>query len=168
MRFVDLSTTQLDYLLKPIDKNDLRVALNKFQKLKVKEPLKWNDDKLEQVHELFRKKYKHRFIVRVGNQFKSFNVEDIAYFKSYEGMIYLHSHLGKSYHIEYTIDQLEDILNPLHFFRINRKFMVSVKAVQEIHTYFNSRLVLKLLPKEEEKVIVSRYRTANFKRWLDL
>ena len=107
-------------------------------------------------------------MVKVGNMFKSFNVEDIAYFKSHEGLIYLYTHNSQAYPIEYTIDQLENILNPIHFFRINRKFMVSVKSVVEIHSYFNSRLLLKLLPKEEEQIIVSRERTTNFKRWLDM
>ena len=107
-------------------------------------------------------------MVKVGNQFRSFNVEDIAYFKSNEGLICLYTQTGQSFPIEYTIDQLENILNPLHFFRINRKFMVSVKAVVEIHSYFNSRLLLKLLPKEDEQVVVSRERTTNFKRWLDM
>ena len=109
-----------------------------------------------------------RNVFNVGNMFKSFNVEEIAYFKSHEGMICLYTHSGQTYPIEYTIDQLENILNPIHFFRINRKFMVSVKSVHEIHSYFNSRLLLKILPKEEEQVIVSRERTTNFKRWLDL
>ncbi|MEP3209006.1 MAG: LytTR family DNA-binding domain-containing protein [Maribacter sp.] len=158
----------LDYLLKPIDKNDLRVALNKFQKSTNLISDAWNNDKLEQIKNIFHKAYKHRFMVKVGNQFKSFNVGDIAYFKSEEGLIFLKDRSGKSYPIEYTIDQLEEILNPVQFFRINRKFMVSVAAVNEIHTYFNSRLLLKLMPKEEEQVIVSRERTTNFKRWLDL
>ncbi len=107
-------------------------------------------------------------MVKVGNMYKSFNVEDIAYFKSQEGMICLYTYSGQTYPIEYTIDQLESILNPIHFFRINRKFMISVKSVEEIHSYFNSRLLLKILPKEEEQVIVSRERTTNFKRWLDM
>ncbi len=93
---------------------------------------------------------------------------DIAFFKSNEGLIYLITHSGQTYPIEYSIDQLDTILNPIQFFRVNRKYMVSVKAVIEIHTYFNSRLLLKLLPKEEEQVIVSRERTTNFKRWLDM
>ncbi|NHF58732.1 response regulator transcription factor [Flavobacteriaceae bacterium TP-CH-4] len=158
----------LDYLLKPIDKNDLRTALDKFRKTNDNSQKVWGDQKLEQIRNFFQKEYKHRFMVKVGNQFKSFNVEDIAYFKSNEGLIFLYAHNGKSYPVEYTIDQLEDILDPVQFFRINRKFMVSVKAVEEIHTYFNSRLLLKLLPKEEGQVIVSRERTGNFKRWLDL
>lgn len=158
----------LDYLLKPIDKNELKIALNKFRR-----PMNHDIEaipavKLEEIKNLFNKEYKHRFMVKVGNQFKSFNVEDIAFFKSLDGLIFLYTHLGQSYPIEYTIDQLESILNPVQFFRINRKFMVSVKAVVEIHSYFNSRLLLKLMPKEEEEVIVSRERTSNFKRWLDM
>ncbi|TMM58691.1 response regulator transcription factor [Maribacter algarum] len=158
----------LDYLLKPIDKNDLQVALNKFRKSKGQATEAIASDKLEQFKNLFNKEYKHRFMVKVGNQFKSFNVEDIAFFKSHEGLIFLYTHLGQSYPVEYTIDQLENILNPVQFFRINRKFMVSVQSVTEIHSYFNSRLLLKLIPKEKEQVIVSRERTTNFKRWLDM
>ncbi len=158
----------LDYLLKPIDKNDLRTALDKFRKTNDAAHQAWGDHKLEQIRNLFQKEYKHRFMVKVGNQFKSFNVGDIAYFKSHEGLIFLYAHNGKSFPVEYTIDQLEEILDPVQFFRINRKFMISVKAVEEIHTYFNSRLLLKILPKEEEQVIVSRERTSNFKRWLDM
>lgn len=158
----------LDYLLKPIDKKDLQVALNKFRKRTGQDSESIAPAKLEQIKNLFNKEYKHRFMVKVGNQFKSFNVEDIAYFKSQEGVIVLHTHSGVVYPVEYTIDQLEAILNPIQFFRINRKFMVSVKAVIEIHSYFNSRLLLKLLPKDEEQIIVSRERTSNFKRWLDM
>lgn len=157
----------VDYLLKPIVKSELKTALEKFQKNKVELPKK-QDSNLADLKELFKKEYKHRFMVKVGNQYRSFNVADIAFFKSQEGLIYLFTHSGQSYPIEYSIDQLENILNPIQFFRINRKFMVSVKAVVEIHTYFNSRLLLKLIPKEEEQVIVSRERTTNFKRWLDM
>lgn len=158
----------LDYLLKPIDKNDLQIALNKFRKNSGQTTEAIPSDKLEQIKNLFNKEYKHRFMVKVGNQFKSFNVEDIAFFKSHEGLIFLYTHTGQSYPVEYTIDQLENILNPVQFFRINRKFMVSVKSVIEIHSYFNSRLLLKLIPKEKEQVVVSRERTTNFKRWLDM
>ncbi|MEM7084876.1 MAG: LytTR family DNA-binding domain-containing protein [Bacteroidota bacterium] len=157
----------LDYLLKPIDKADLRDALFKFRKANGVD-IDRDSQKIEQLKKLFSKEYKKRFMVKVGNHFNTFGVQDIAYFKSHEGVIFLHAHSGQEYPIEYTIDQLEEILDPVRFFRINRKFMVSVEAVQEIHTYFNSRLLIKLLPVEEEQVIVSRERTSNFKRWLDL
>lgn len=159
----------LDYLLKPIDKNDLKIALNKFNKSYVNKSNFIEEDKFTQIKNLFNKEYKHRFMVKVGNQFNTFGVEDIAYFKSDEGIIFFYTSSGQKYPIEYSIDQLVHILNPVHFFRVNRKYMVSVKAVVEIHSYFNSRLLLKLNPKEdEENVIVSRERTTNFKKWLDL
>ena len=157
----------VDYLLKPIVKAELKTALEKFVKNKGSVP-EDPEKNITYLKELFKKEYKHRFMVKVGNQYRSFNVEDIAFFKSNEGLIYLFTHSGQSYPIEYSLDQLDTILNPIHFFRVNRKFMVSVKAVVEIHSYFNSRLLLKLLPKEEEQVIVSRERTTNFKRWLDM
>ena len=97
-----------------------------------------------------------------------YKVENIAYFMADEGVIFLYTQNGQKCPIEYTIDQLEDILDPIQFFRINRKYMVSVNAVEEIHSYFNSRLLLKLNPQQEEQIIVSRERTTNFKKWLDM
>ena len=158
----------LDYLLKPIAKSDLEKALNKFRRSKRQPVTEVTLERYESLKALFTKEYKHRFMVKVGNQFKAFEVSDIAYFKSNEGLIYLYTYAGQSYPIEYSIDQLGEILNPVDFFRVNRKFMVAVKSVAEIHTYFNSRLLLKLLPKQEEQVIVSRERTARFKKWLDM
>ncbi len=155
----------LDYLLKPIDKKDLEKALSKFHRTK---PINDSVDKIDQLRSMFTKEYKHRFMVKIGNQFNTFKVEDIAYFKSNEGLIYLYTNQGKGYPVEYSLDQLEEILNPIQFFRINRKYVISVNAVEEIHSYFNSRLLLKLNPKGEEQIIVSRERTTNFKKWLDM
>ncbi|MFP2995665.1 LytTR family DNA-binding domain-containing protein [Spongiivirga sp. MCCC 1A20706] len=154
----------LDYLLKPIDKKDLENALNKFHKT---QPVKDSPDKIDQLRSMFTKEYKHRFMVKIGNQFNMFKVDDIAYFKSDDGAICLYTYKGKNYPIEYSLDQLEEILDPIHFFRINRKYVVSVNAVEEIHSYFNSRLLLKLNPRNEDQIIVSRERTSNFKKWLD-
>jgi len=157
----------LDYLLKPIDKNELLIALNKFRKTKNKAKNLIEEVRYTEIKKFFEKEYKHRFMVKIGNQFSTFNVEEIAFFKSQGGLIFLHLFTGQKYPVEYSIDQLEEILDPIQFFRINRKYMVSVKAVVEIHSYFNSRLLLKLKPKEEEQVIVSRERTTKFKKWLD-
>lgn len=158
----------LDYLLKPIDKKDLKTALGKFDKSYKDQAGFLKVDKLQDIKNLFGKEYKHRFMVKVGNQFSTFNVEEIAYFKSEDGIIFFYTFSGNKYPIEYSIEQLGNILNPIQFFRVNRKYMVSVKAVSEIHSYFNSRLLLKLKSKETENVIVSRERTTNFKKWLDL
>lgn len=156
----------LDYLLKPIDKAELKKALDKYTE--TISSRQQNTTDIDNLRHLFKKEYKRRFMVKVGNQFKTYNVEDIAYFIADEGVIFLYTNGGQKCPVEYTIDQLEEILNPIHFFRINRKYMISVHAVQEIHSYFNSRLLLKITPSQEEQIIVSRERTANFKKWLDM
>ncbi len=156
----------LDYLLKPIDKSELQKSLQKYTETKVENTNSTSD--IESIRKLFNKHFKKRFIVKVGNQFNTYKVEDIAYFMAEDGVIFLVTKKGQKSPIEYTIDQLEEILDPIQFFRINRKFMVSVNAVEEIHTYFNSRLLLKINPKQKEQIIVSRERTSNFKKWLDM
>lgn len=107
-------------------------------------------------------------MVKIGNRFHFFNVEDIAFFMADDGVICLYTHKGQKYPVEYTIDQIEELLNPTMFFRINRKYLVSISSVKEIHSYFNSRLLLILNPNQEDKVIVSRERTSKFKQWLDV
>ena len=155
----------LDYLLKPIDKKELQKALQKYTKTTEKSNNRFTD--IEGIRHLFKKEYKRRFMVKVGNQFSTFNVEDIAYFLADNGVIFLLNKKGRKFPIEYTLDQLEEILNPIHFFRINRKYMVSVEAVKEIHSNFNSRLSIKIIPNQEEQIIVSRKQKTKNKKWLD-
>ncbi len=154
----------LDYLLKPIDKNDLKRALDKYRNTTSYAKNESNSV----VKKVFTKEYKRRFMLKIGNQYNSLNVTDIAFFEASQGTIFLTTKNNKKYPIEYSLDQLEAILNPIHFFRINRGCIVHVDAVIKIHTYFNSRLLLKLNPNSEEEVIVSRERTSKFKKWLDL
>lgn len=158
----------LDYLLKPIDKRDLEKALIKFRKLHQISSVEREQDQYQKIVSMFGKVYKHRFMVKIGNQYNTFNVKDINYFKSEKGLIYLNTKKGQHYPIEYSLDQLEEILDPVQFFRINRQYIVSVEAVNEIHSYFNSRLLLKLAQKKDEQIIVSRERATSFKRWLDI
>ncbi len=157
----------LDYLLKPIDKSELKKALDKYINTVDNNEQSYNAN-INEIRQLFQKEYKRRFMVKVGNQFNSYSVDDIAYFKADDGVIFLITKSGQKCPIEYTIDQLEEILDPIKFFRINRKYFVSVEAVKEIHTYFNSRLLIKVNPDQEEQIIVSRERTTNFKKWLDM
>ncbi len=156
----------LDYLLKPIEKNELNKALNKYVETIDRHKNKTPD--IEVIRDLFKKEYKRRFMVKIGNRFHFFKVEDIAFFMADEGAIVLCTHNGQKYPVEYTIDQIEELVNPVLFFRINRKYLISISAVQEIHSYFNSRLLLRLTPKQDDQIIVSRERTSKFKQWLDV
>lgn len=158
----------LDYLLKPIVAKELRKACEKYLR-------QWGNRELptggapliDQMKQLFQKEYKSRFMVKVGQQFKWFQTSEIACFRAEEGVITLVLHSGKAYPIEYSLDQLEEILNPLDFFRVNRAVIVSIGSVREVHAYFNSRLLIRTEPPMEPPVVVARERATKFKRWLD-
>ncbi len=158
----------IDYLLKPIDKRELTDTLYKFKKSLISKTAFTEISALQNFKTLLNKEYKKRFMIKIGNQFNTIKVDEIAYFKSEEGSIMLYTKTQKKFPVEYSLDQLEEILDPFLFFRINRKYLVTVDAVIEIHAYFNSRLLLKIIPKPEEEVIVSRERVGKFKEWLDV
>ncbi len=158
----------LDYLLKPIVAEELRKACEKFSRQRGEQgTVTYEMASVEDMKKIFQKEYKRRFMVKVGQQFKSFQTSSISYFKSDEGVISLVLPSGKEYPIEYSLDQLEEILNPLDFFRVNRGCILSIDSVQEVHSYFNSRLLVKIDPPREEPVIVARERASRFKKWLD-
>ena len=155
----------LDYLLKPLEEEEFNLALNKFDST---EPRK-SFDFLTVIEQLKQgnPEYRSRFLVKLGDQLKMVNVADIAYFYSEAGHVSLVSNTGKTLLIDFTLDQLENELNPSQFFRISRKSIVSIPAITQIHSYFNSRLKLELTPKMDEETIVSRERVQAFKAWLD-
>lgn len=111
--------------------------------------------------------HKERFLVKQGQRLLSIPVTQIAYFFSQERFIFLRTFDNQKYLLEYRIEQLESLLDPQQFFRINRSFIISLPSVKEIHAYFGNRLKLYLHPGADREVIVSRKRVAFFKDWLD-
>jgi len=156
----------LDYLLKPIDPEELEKALCQYDNYYKNKQV--DNSAIEQLlHTLTKKEYKERFLVKIGQQLTYLKVADIAYFYSEDGLIFACQENGKRHNLDYTLDQLMDILDPADFFRINRKIITHLPAIKKIHTYFNSRLKLELSPSTELETIVSRDRVGDFKRWLD-
>lgn len=153
----------IDYLLKPIDKTDLLGAINKLEQIHKSEEDGYRE-KIQALEKHFSPTFRQRFLVKVGLQFKSIITEEVAYFYYNDGLSYLQTK-DQSLPIDYTLDQLIEELDPNQFFRINRQFIVSLKSVNEIHSYFNSRLLLTLSPDTKTEVIVSRERVLNFKIW---
>ncbi|MEM9391617.1 MAG: LytTR family DNA-binding domain-containing protein [Bacteroidota bacterium] len=155
----------IDYLLKPIEKNALISAIAKMKHA----PLKTNTEKheLQSLRKIISGEYKKRFLIKVGEQFKNLEIDNVAYFSYYEGSCALTTRDNKRWPIDYSLDQVEEVVNPIDFFRVNRQFIVNAKSIEEIHTYFNSRLLLTLNPENNKEVIVSRDRVNDFKRWLD-
>lgn len=157
----------VDYLLKPIDPEELTAAFDKFDQIFGKKV----DYDLSAIQQLIKSMsqpaYKERFLVRVGQQMIYIQVTDIQYFYSEDGLAYAKTNDNKKHLIDYTLEQLEESLNPADFFRINRKLIAHVNSIVKIAPYFNSRLKLEIKPKPEFEVIVSRERVNDFKKWLD-
>ncbi len=111
--------------------------------------------------------FKERFLVKQGQKLLSIPVSQVAYFFSQERFIFLKTFDNQKFLIEYRIEQLENLLSPNIFFRINRSFIISLPTVKEIHAYFGNRLKLYLSPATDKEIIVSRKRVSDFKQWLD-
>ena len=110
--------------------------------------------------------FKNRFFVESGNRFFSIDKNDIAYFFSDGRFVYFTTFSKSSFIIHYRIEQLQQLLDPADFYRINRSYIISVKSIEQIHAYFGGRFKLKLNPPVDETVLVSRNRVADFKKWL--
>jgi DNA-binding LytR/AlgR family response regulator len=151
----------VDYLLKPIDTDDLLKALVKFENHYLDVP----DYSL--LFQNFNKNYKSRFLVKIGDQLKFIQNDEIAYFMYNSGLVDAVLKNDNRYPLDQSLDYLEKKLDPSHFFRINRKFIVGLDSIHKINSYFNSRLKLTLYPECDEDVIVSREKVQRFKLWLD-
>ncbi len=110
--------------------------------------------------------FKERFLVKQGQKLLSIPVDQIAYFFSQERFIFFKTIDNQKFLLEYRIEQLESLLSPDRFFRVNRSFIISLASVKEIHAYFGNRLKLYLSPVADKEVIVSRKRVSDFKEWL--
>ena len=155
----------IDYLLKPIDQGELKNAIDKFKENK--SPKEIPAQVFDSIMHSLTKKHKNKFIMNVGEHIKVFTADDIQCFYSLEKFTFLQNISGRDYAVNYSLDQLEDLLDPAQFFRINRKFIVSFSAISDIISYSNSRLKVKLKSNESNDLIVSREKVQDFKKWLE-
>ncbi len=158
----------IDYLLKPIDDEELERAINQFKENQPK-PQNLQVD-LEQIKRLLvnplDKNYKERFTVKIGQHIKMIPTETIECFFSENKGTYIFTSDNRDYLIDTTLEHLEPILDPTKFFRVSRKFFVNVNAIKDIISYTNSRLQLKLNTFSEHEIIVSREKVKAFKKWI--
>ncbi len=155
----------LDYLLKPIDGQDLRRALAKFSQWKNVSLL--DLERLETTIKQLKQPYKQRFLVRYGDNLTYRTTEEIAYFYADDKTVYLVGTDAKRYVVDYRLEQLEELLNPTFFFRINRKFIGHIAAIQRMKSSFNGRIQIFLKPLPESDVAVSKEKVSAFKTWID-
>jgi DNA-binding LytR/AlgR family response regulator len=157
----------IDYLLKPIVQEELSNAIRKYHDM-VDTPRQPVD--LSLLYNLITKQnqsWKERFSLTVGQKIKTINLPEIAYFYSMEGYTFMVLKNKSEYPIDESLDALSNELNPSQFFRINRKFLVKIESIANVHIFPKSHLKLDLIPSPKEEVFVSIDKAAAFKRWLD-
>ncbi|MCK3683995.1 LytTR family DNA-binding domain-containing protein [Maribellus sp. YY47] len=155
----------VDYLLKPINREELAGALLKFKK-KYNEQLDF-ELKVRRVIENVSNRYKSRFFIKIGMRFQSVPVSRICCFFVEERNTFLKTAEGKIYDLDQSLDQLQSLVDPEQFFRVNRNFLVNINCIVEVVSYSTNRLKLKLEKDFEEGIIVSRDKVTDFKRWMD-
>ena len=157
----------VDYLLKPVEEQALASALEKFRKLYYDRKDPFKRDFHELINE-FRNRYKSRFLIKIGEKFKSVVTSEISHFHISERNVFLTDTGGRDYGIDYSLEQLEEMLDPRKFFRINRECIVNIDSVTLMYSYSSSRLQLTMKGLEQNDLfIVSRDRVAEFKKWAD-
>lgn len=154
-------TSSIDYLLKPVKKEELEMAFSKLSNFKSFFHPADAPRTATQPAE-----YKKRFIIRFGEHIKTVSVEEVAYFFSENKATYVRTHEGRTYPMDNNLDSLETMLDPEHFFRVNRQYIIHLKAIDEMKTYSKARVIVSLRPAVKEAPVVSSERAAQFKLWL--
>ena len=155
----------IDYLLKPIAPDDLKAALDKFNVLHRQQA---NYSRLESIISQLQPKTKERFLIKIGEHYRSVQTLSIHCFFIMERNTFIQTDTGKTYPIDYSLDKIEQLVDPGQFFRINRNFIVNFSAIQDILIYSSGRLKIILNGwTEKEDILVSRERVTEFKEWMD-
>lgn len=170
------SLHSVDYLLKPINAQHLRRALDKYSFWQQQTPAQQqtlSNTQLVQMQQLLDAlpmsppRYRQRFLVGAGEQLLPVPVQEVAYFYTAHEIVYLVRRDARRFAIDYKLDQLEKLLDPAQFFRVNRQYLVPMPSVARIYTYLGGKLKLELQPAAPDEVLVSRERAPALKRWLE-
>lgn len=157
----------IDYLLKPIDEDELEVAINKFKARTQVQNFSLDFEAIKRMLvNPVEKEYKKRFSVKIGQQLKVISIDEVECFYSENKGTYIHTFDNRDYLIDATLEVLETEINPKDFYRVSRKFIVPLKAVKEIQVYSNSRLKIILPTYKDDEIIVARERVSDFKEWI--
>lgn len=157
----------IGYLLKPIDEEELVKALEKYEQMQAVFNVEKATTQLQDAKLMMQNEHKTRFVIKVGAHLKSVMVEDILYFYSQDKATFAKTKDARSYVLDYTVEQIQSLVDPSRFFRICRKYLVQIDAIEDIVTFTNSRLLLQLKHSKERDTVVSREKVSDFKAWLD-
>jgi DNA-binding LytR/AlgR family response regulator len=161
----------LDYLLKPVDSGELKKAFEKygsysrnFLKHKNSEP---NFEEIVSAIKNASPNYRKHFLIKTHESFFRLAAGDVAFFYSTNKITFAVTFLRREYPLDISLDNLREQLDPEQFFKINRQVIVNSVAIENIHAYFQGKLVVETRPRHSEKIIVGKDKAAEFKRWLD-
>lgn len=153
----------LYYLLKPVRQEDLELALTRFRETREK-----THDYKEIVSKLLSKQpADKRFLIRMGQSLRLVHQQDIAYFFTQDKITFMMTREGRKYPVDYTLENLEEMVDPAKFFRINRQYILQLDAIQHMHAHSKARVRIELLPPAQEEVVVSTEKSPLFKKWLE-
>jgi two-component system, LytTR family, response regulator LytT len=164
----------IDYLLKPVQKEELEAALNKYRKITEAYSSKPTDSNGMNIDSIIKelqqklqpKEFRKRFLVKHAQKLVSIEIDDIGYFFSDGRLNFFKTNDNRKFVVDYTMDELEDMLDPERYFRISRSFYVSVNSIDKIDDYFGNRLILQLKPAVDKEALVSREKVTDFKKWM--
>jgi len=164
----------IDYLLKPVQKEELQLALDKYHQMKIRYATKDGTEGEGRLDVLLKelrrqlepREYRKRFLVKQGQKLVSIDIAEIAYFFSDGRLTFFKTTDNRKFVVDYTMDELEEMIDPKLFFRIGRAFYVSVGCIDRIEEYFGNRLILTLRPALDKEALVSREKVADFKKWM--
>lgn len=155
----------IDYILKPVTLEALANAMNKFRRLSTGFP---SADYRQLLPKLSNNEYKKRFLGKVGQRLFFVEASDIAYFQADNKVVYMVDKEGNRYVVDHTMEKLATVLNPQEFFRLNRRYIVRISAIQQVKPYFNGRLKLSLKgASQPDEMVISRERVSEFKVWAE-
>lgn len=160
-------TNGIDYLLKPIDGNRLKKSLNKFEQLQSISAPSIDLSHLMRQFSQASKTYKSRFMIKVGEKIKSIPTTNINAFYSEQKGTYLLTNKGRNYVLDQSLEEISKVLDPSDYFKISRKIIININAIDEIIAHSNSRLKLKIPFLELDEIIVAREKVNDFKAWID-
>ena len=159
----------IDYLLKPIKTEELAQSLQKYETMKAAFGTQATPDinALIQQITLDDKKYKSRFLVKRGEKLLSIEAANIAYFQTRNGVVSLVTDGGQKHLVDYTLDELSNVLDPSDFFRANRQYLIHYSMIKEVHRYHKGKLLVEGRLQTDDPILVSEEKSSLFKKWLD-
>lgn len=158
--------SSIDYLLKPIDPDELRAAVNRCRTHDTADS--FNVEELRKaLSGDSRPAYKNRFVIRLGDRIVLLKIEDIAYFHAEDKSTFAVTFDGKRHILDMSLDAAQEAVDPRRFFRVSRSQIVSVDAIETISKHLNNRLKINIQPKPDFEIFVSRFRIPDFLEWLE-